>query len=66
MCVPECVLGESLSTSTWNWRPPVPLAGVPWWDWPPRPLAAVKWLVACFFKPTDRLLFLLFALFVGL
>ena len=54
------------TTSTWNWRPPVPLAGVPWRDWPPRPLAAVKWPVAYFFKPTDRLLFLLFALFVGL
>ena len=54
------------TSSTWNWHPPLPLAGVPWWDWPPRPPAVVKWLGAYFFRPSDRLLFLLFALFVGL
>ncbi|MXW91809.1 MAG: sterol desaturase family protein [Rhodospirillaceae bacterium] len=50
----------------WNWHPPVPLAGVPYWDWPPRPLAVAHWLVAYFTRPSDRTLFLIFALFVGL
>ena len=58
-------LGASASSSTWNWHPPLPLAGVPYWDWPPRPLAVVKWLVAYFVRPTDRLLCLLFGLVVG-
>ena len=58
-------LGASASSSAWSWHPPLPLAGVPYWDWPPRPLAVLKWLVAYFVRPTDRLLCLLFALVVG-
>ena len=55
----------SATSSIWNWHPPLPQAGVPWWDWPPRPPAVAKWLAAYFFRPSDRLLFLLFALFIG-
>ena len=58
-------LGASASSSAWIWHPPLPLAGVPYWDWPPRPLAVLNWLVAYFVRPTDRLLCLLFALVVG-
>ena len=50
----------------WSWHPALPLAGVPWWDWPPRPVAMLKWLAAYFFRPSDRLLFLLLALLIGL
>lgn len=53
------------SASTWNWHPPLPLADVPYWAWPPPPLALAKWLIAYFSRPTDRLLYLLFALCVG-
>ena len=53
------------AASAWNWHPPLPLADVPYWAWPPRPLALAKWLIAYFSRPTDRLLYLLFALCVG-
>ena len=68
MTVSSAVAGTSAANGpspTWNWSPPLPPAGVPYWVWPPRPLAVAKWLAAYFLRPTDRLLYLLFALCVG-
>ena len=42
--------GASASSSTWSWHPPLPLAGVPYWDWPPRPLAVVKMVGGLFLQ----------------
>lgn len=49
----------------WNWRPELPLQGVPQWSWPPRLLAALGWLAAWYTRPSDRLCFLAFAVLVG-
>jgi len=50
----------------WNYHPDLPLEPVPYWAWPPRPRALVAWVWENFLSASDRVVYILFALAVGL
>ncbi len=50
----------------WHWHPELPLGFAPFWHWPPRPQTVIRWVWQNYLQVSDRSLFLLLALLVGL